>query len=856
MVRTKRFKKNQNTTEEQEADTHETSIDVKVENTTPHKLDDAPTGAGEDDETDDDDIVLKGRPLKGNVLSTVVSEEDDDSSVDMNVNVEKKEGVELTRESKDVKEEESTAEVKKNESQAPPKVFVPYNQRPNLYEGDDSDDPVVEEMDVFLSQTLADNMYIFQYPLRGELAGPFDTDNQDITLRMKPKQEKVEMTVMLNTQSDSYNFAKALQIADLTATEKMSEEERAEASHFPEDLKMDRYWLTSTRNQIGTHYCVGLIVDGQVHLTPVKGILQMRPDMSYLDPKPAPKEDDSEANEAKAKAVNVRVQTSREKMLAARKAKDMETDEDWVGLSTFYRDHHNTDVVVSKMVVDPALPPIPFPLTADEYVETLSCVNRANQNAKKDAVVHPDGVKQSAHKIQNLDPKKRTDIFNLNLTQRLPWVEQAVLMLSSAQVAPFAQIKSMLYFVTSITDEIIMSELSRHAWLVHGNWVVKSELVYPKNAKSQITGCSGDKLRTIRDMFIHSIHTMDNIKAHEVVEDPFAYNPEVLAHDFYPPFIGTHYRDSAGDMPSKPMGRLHRPEHNAQVYIRVKDMRVGVVEDVDVRDFREVFKGPGRHVISKGWTLKRATDQTFIDAHPDIVREQNALIEATLGKAGSDVVVKKESGRQTTPTKPKREPAIKKEATAARHPKTATPEKAHKEFAKPAAVTEAERLEKHQAEELKFKTHRAALIAHIEALLVEHGVLSYAAVKALCASATKKEFKADGKAVFLALKAGGLSVTLEWWDGLDEDAGNKTVYVAKSVGDPAKDEYRNVLLECFQLAESVKKSTVDAICTERSIAIPATTTFTRMVKEIAKKSGGAWSFMIPEAEIEDEDEEE
>eukprot|EP01134_Creolimax_fragrantissima_P004263 CFRG4263T1 len=718
-----------------------------------------------------------------------------------------------------------------------PNAHLPFDQRPNLYPDDDSDDPVVDEMDVLLSQSLAENMYIFQYPLRGEIAGPIDAANQDISCRMKPKQEKVELTIMLDTNRDSYNFARAMEIADLTANDKMGPEEKKEASHFPENDKMDRYWLTSTRNQMNTHYCVGLIDGGKLHLTPIKGILQMRPDMSYLDPKPLtkPGEGTDEAG-GPAKAVNVRVQTTREKAIATRKAQEAAAVEDWVELHTTYRDDPNTENAIRKMIGDPAATPITFNQSPAEYIEALSCVNRTKAKFAEDTIIHPDGVKQSQHKVLDKKVEARTNIFNLNETQRMPWVEQLISMLCSAQVISFSQIKATLNLTTPISDDILLAEISRHAWCVHGNWVVKSDLVYPKPYKSHFTGCPSARLRRIRDMFIKRIYTMDNEAAHKPIEDHFAYDPEVLAEDFYPPYIGTHYRDHNGEYPKNPMSRLDRPVDKTDVFVKVSHLRVGSVHDVAVVDCREVLKGVARQVISKGWVLKRPTDALFISEYPEIVAEQNKQISETLAISVTDPIkvestLEKSGGR------------ISSRKSVSKMDSSNTLKTTGKTRVKKGPTS---------AELAQVKNKHPALIAHLEGLLAEEGVLSFSAAAKNCKQSSKKELVSDEKTIRSALEIVGLPVALTWW----EENMSNSVYVLKTCGDAAQDLLRSEILQLFEKKQVIKKVNLDVACRAKGIEVPATTVFTRIVKEIAtKRPGGLWSFTLPADEVgEDEDE--
>ena len=53
--------------------------------------------------------------------------------------------------------------------------------------------------------------------------------------------------------------------------------------NFP-DGRMDRQVLTSTRTvQDTSRYAVGILDQNELHITPIEGVLSLRPSMEYLD---------------------------------------------------------------------------------------------------------------------------------------------------------------------------------------------------------------------------------------------------------------------------------------------------------------------------------------------------------------------------------------------------------------------------------------------------------------------------------------------------------------------------------------------------------------------------------------------
>ncbi|EDW26297.1 GL24473 [Drosophila persimilis] len=76
---------------------------------------------------------------------------------------------------------------------------------------DEEEDPIVEEMPVFLSKTLHDSLYLFQYPTKTEL--PNHDESVVINCCVKPFTQEVKVDFALNTESKHYDRFKGEQFA-------------------------------------------------------------------------------------------------------------------------------------------------------------------------------------------------------------------------------------------------------------------------------------------------------------------------------------------------------------------------------------------------------------------------------------------------------------------------------------------------------------------------------------------------------------------------------------------------------------------------------------------------------------------
>ena len=144
----------------------------------------------------------------------------------------------------------------------------------------EEDDPIVKEVPVFLSKSV--NCYMFQYPVRP--ASMTYDDSAVMKARFRPNNQQVQLEMRLNTQSENYDKSKGEQIALNTDG---SGGNATEGNYFQSRM-MDKQMLmgqsVETRgSQGGSRYAVARMVNGKLHLTGVKGVLQLRPSLGYMD---------------------------------------------------------------------------------------------------------------------------------------------------------------------------------------------------------------------------------------------------------------------------------------------------------------------------------------------------------------------------------------------------------------------------------------------------------------------------------------------------------------------------------------------------------------------------------------------
>jgi len=144
------------------------------------------------------------------------------------------------------------------------------------------DDPVVSEIPVFLAKTLAQQLYLFQYPVR-PCTLPNDPETTSVMdSRIKPSQQKVELTIGLNASCPNYDKSKGEQIA-LNVDGSTSNQKSDDEITYGRGI-MDRITLSSQKSvKDPSRYAVGIFNGSELHITPLKGIVNLKPTMNYLD---------------------------------------------------------------------------------------------------------------------------------------------------------------------------------------------------------------------------------------------------------------------------------------------------------------------------------------------------------------------------------------------------------------------------------------------------------------------------------------------------------------------------------------------------------------------------------------------
>ncbi|XP_053496074.1 DNA-directed RNA polymerase III subunit RPC5 [Ictalurus furcatus] len=419
----------------------------------------------------------------------------------------------------------------------------------------EEDDPIIQEIDVYLAKSLSDKLYLFQYPVRP--ANMNYDDMTHLTAKIKPKQQKVEIEVAIDTMSPNYCRSKGEQIAlnvDGTSLE--------DSSTYSIKM-MDKQTFSSIQATTNTsRYAAAVFRKGELHLTPLQGILQMRPSFSYLDKADSKHKEREAANEAgdssqdeaeeDTKQITVRFSRPESEQARQRRIQSYEflqkkqAEEPWVhlhyhGLKDGRSEHERQYLYCQAMDTTENTELVKTP---SEYLAMLM------PPLTEEKVVKPMGP---------------SNVLSMAQLRTLPLGDQVKTLMKNVKVMPFANLMGLLASGTDSTA--VLRCIQQVAMLVQGNWVVKSDVLYPKSTCSPHSGVPAEVLCRGRDFVMWRFTNERSLM-----------RKEVAALTKLPP--------------------------------------------EDVKDFLEQMAVPR---ANRGWEFLLPTDHDFVKKHPDVAQRQHML---------------------------------------------------------------------------------------------------------------------------------------------------------------------------------------------------------------------------------------
>ncbi|KAF7994188.1 hypothetical protein HCN44_011457 [Aphidius gifuensis] len=347
------------------------------------------------------------------------------------------------------------------------------------------DDPVVQEIPVYLSKILDENLFIFQYPIKTD-ANCYD----DATIRkteIRPINGDIRLEVDVDINSANYDHRKGERIATAIDGSHGPYDEKDEKSYFQSNM-MDKIVLQSLKVLTdSSNYAAGIFKNNELHLTPIKSIMEMRPQFDYLETADKQSKEDAnklvEEQEEELQQINVQFKRQTTDSVKKREEKSFRllskkiADERW--LETGFKQSNSHEAELARLDMLCQLTESlenNLTLSRDEYL--LNLVQR---------------VKNDEHS-KTITSSEKNPLGTLSL------LNQIRLLMKDAKVMSFTQLRNIILPEHDTTS--VLKYLQQVAVLVQGNWIVNSELLFPKEYESNHNAVPAELMCNARDYIL------------------------------------------------------------------------------------------------------------------------------------------------------------------------------------------------------------------------------------------------------------------------------------------------------------------------------------------------------------------
>ncbi|XP_071552777.1 DNA-directed RNA polymerase III subunit RPC5 isoform X2 [Panulirus ornatus] len=371
-------------------------------------------------------------------------------------------------------------------------------------------DPVVAEIPVYLAKTLAEQLYVLQYPVRPH-SHTYD-DSTILKTNVRPRSGQIEMELGLRTRGPTYDRSKGEQIA--LNVDGAFRDKRDSEDNFYKSNVMDKLVLTSTKALSDvSRYAVGVVRDSSLHLTPIASVLALRPSFSYLDHadkrgrqerKDTSGEIEDSDDEEKAKKVTIRFEKPETEK--SRKAKEKSygfllrqiREEPWIEVTYHKFGSERSEFDMRKM----------YCMYEDEHVDQFSLGSKEYLSQ----LVPP------TEEVQATTPGLPAHLMSRSALISLPLHDRVKTVMINAGVASFVELLGVLGCGNNVESALsVLKVLQQVAVLVQGNWVVKSDLLYPKDSKSE-SGVPNELIQRGRDYVLYLFTKKTSVGRAEVAD--------------------------------------------------------------------------------------------------------------------------------------------------------------------------------------------------------------------------------------------------------------------------------------------------------------------------------------------------
>ncbi|KAF5282469.1 hypothetical protein FQR65_LT14277 [Abscondita terminalis] len=402
-------------------------------------------------------------------------------------------------------------------------------------------DPIVKEVPVFISKRLEDQLYLFQYPLRPRSS---ETPLNVKRCFVKPQNQAVKLEVQLNTHSANFDTNKAEDIA-LRVDGPPEHRKKDKEVYFKKNYLDKVEYVSSKIVDNADTYALGVYNGQEYHITPLKGLLRLKPYYPHLDREIKKKSD------SKQKAAVEEPGPSSSAQQVTVKFSQGDSDK-WKKLQ-----ENSYKSIMERQAEEPWIECDWQPEKSE--LSELEKLKLYSEDTRLGNTVKDEKDEDIIEYLRKLVPEdKEQSIIRPSLPS------------NDAKIMTFQQLMMVLVGCEGLTPDSLLKTLPQVAVLVRGNWIVKSEILFPVNTFSAISGVPAELMCKARDYIL------------------------IL-------FTKNQY---------------------------VERRKVSSVIKIPSEEIKEIFVGISKLRNNKGWELTLPVNMEFVNKYPDVVQKQSTLWES------------------------------------------------------------------------------------------------------------------------------------------------------------------------------------------------------------------------------------
>nr|CAD7260962.1 unnamed protein product [Timema shepardi] len=498
---------------------------------------------------------------------------------------------------------------------------------------------------------------------------------------IKPQHQEVRLELGIDTRNPNYDTSKGEQFAiNVDGSGNKKDGKKTDEKYFDSNV-MDKLVLTSTRAVMNaSNYAVALVHENELHVTALRGLLHLRPSFAYLDKsdKRAKEEakdqgEDISGGEEEEEAKQVTVKFKRQENDRIKQARERSfgflskrsAEEPWYHTEFHATSSETSESVNAFVVLRSAAEDGEIEVRISQWKSKLYC-SKTTEKVCELSVSSDDYLKTLLPEdLEDDSVKTSTYSVPLKNLRLLPLVDQVKLLLKEAKLLQFSHL---LRLLSKEQDPVnVLRTVQQVAVLVQGNWVVRSDVLYPKDTTSGTYGVPAEPMCRGRDYILYL-------------------------------FTEKRYIDR---------------------------IRVTPIIKLPAEEVKEIFTQVARLQPGHGWELALPVDKDFINKYPEVVQRQQmwweskqkqlseALSECgnnSLGKARRKSTRDSSIGSSDSESgKPRRRRSLKESDSEANKPQKGKSRESDSEMGRPRQDKSRESNTGEMARPVRRKSHRESL---------------------------------------------------------------------------------------------------------------------------------------------------